>query len=463
MAGLFRHGNSGNKNGNMHGQGENANPLGSSGYGYSGQTNFVSPYGGMNYGNAGGFSDGTSFGGEINKPGGAYPRKTEIHFAIVLFLASIIGAVIFFLIGEVIYRGLIENVNSIVFMGVYFAVLGFILALCLFIGARISGMETSVKGLLVIIGCVLFVLVFGMFFEFLYELGFADTQPVKADYIFTIDNSGSMDQNDPDQKRVAAIKQLLEGKDEDTKFAVYTFSEEIRCIRQMGTISDGIGNFEIMPNGGTPIVGVLAQIMDDMESGVLPYDEGSRVILLTDGYATDNDFFGFRVNKVLKKYNKKKVSISTIGLGEVDEQFLSNISEKTGGVSLIINNVDELGDVMESVVQTAGMDRNLLSPRARTNLDWLYALMRIVFTAILVISFIGIKVAITDDCANASMIIISSVIGSVVGAVILEFGLSLVLTGRLARLLLVLLISLLLTTVERVVVTGGRYGTLGKL
>lgn len=68
--------------------------------------------------------------------------------------------------------------------------------------------------------------------------------------------------------------------------------------------------------------------MDDMESGALPYDEGTQVILLTDGYATDNGFFDFRLNKILKKYNSKKVSVSTVGLGSVDENMLNDISGK---------------------------------------------------------------------------------------------------------------------------------------
>lgn len=115
-----------------------------------------------------------------------------------------------------------------------------------------------------------------------------------------------MQDNDPNQERVAAIKQLLSNRDEDVEFAVYTFSEDIRCIREMMPVSAGIEDFTTEPNGGTPIVGVLGKIMDDMESGALPYDEGTQVILLTDGYATDNGFFDFRLNKILKKYNSKK-------------------------------------------------------------------------------------------------------------------------------------------------------------
>lgn len=171
-------------------------------------------------------------------------------------------------------------------------------------------------------------LILGILFEFIYELDFSSVRTVADNYVFAIDNSGSMQDNDPNQERVAAIKQLLSNRDEDVEFAVYTFSEDIRCIREMMPVSAGIEDFTTEPNGGTPIVGVLGKIMDDMESGALPYDEGTQVILLTDGYATDNGFFDFRLNKILKKYNSKKVSVSTVGLGSVDENMLNDISGK---------------------------------------------------------------------------------------------------------------------------------------
>ena len=273
-------------------------------------------------------------------------------------------------------------------------------------------------------------LILGILFEFIYELDFSSVRTVADNYVFAIDNSGSMQDNDPNQERVAAIKQLLSNRDEDVEFAVYTFSEDIRCIREMMPVSAGIEDFTTEPNGGTPIVGVLGKIMDDMESGALPYDEGTQVILLTDGYATDNGFFDFRLNKILKKYNSKKVSVSTVGLGSVDENMLNDISGKTGGISV----------------------RNLLSARARTNYNWAYALMRIVFLIILGAGFLGIKLLAVDNTANLGMILISSLIGIVLGALIMEVGLSLILNEFFARLLMTLLFGMMITTLEKTIV-----------
>ena len=376
-------------------------------------------FGGGSFGGGMGNAGGTPFGGGSGKYNGQFgyngmsPMNTRkrTRFSKLFLIVSLIVSVIFFLLGEVIYRTLITGVNSVVFMGVYFALFGLI-----------------------------------------YELDFSSVRTVADNYVFAIDNSGSMQDNDPNQERVAAIKQLLSNRDEDVEFAVYTFSEDIRCIREMMPVSAGIEDFTTEPNGGTPIVGVLGKIMDDMESGALPYDEGTQVILLTDGYATDNGFFDFRLNKILKKYNSKKVSVSTVGLGSVDENMLNDISGKTGGISVRTDNVDELATAMASAVRVTDTSRNLLSARARTNYNWAYALMRIVFLIILGAGFLGIKLLAVDNTANLGMILISSLIGIVLGALIMEVGLSLILNEFFARLLMTLLFGMMITTLEKTIV-----------
>lgn len=417
-------------------------------------------FGGGSFGGGMGNAGGTPFGGGSGKYNGQFgyngmsPMNTRkrTRFSKLFLIVSLIVSVIFFLLGEVIYRTLITGVNSVVFMGVYFALFGLLLSIGLFVVAKISDLEITSNKILLVGGCVLLLLILGILFEFIYELDFSSVRTVADNYVFAIDNSGSMQDNDPNQERVAAIKQLLSNRDEDMEFAVYTFSEDIRCIREMMPVSAGIEDFTTEPNGGTPIVGVLGKIMDDMESGALPYDEGTQVILLTDGYATDNGFFDFRLNKILKKYNSKKVSVSTVGLGSVDENMLNDISGKTGGISVRTDNVDELATAMASAVRVTDTSRNLLSARARTNYNWAYALMRIVFLIILGAGFLGIKLLAVDNTANLGMILISSLIGIVLGALIMEVGLSLILNEFFARLLMTLLFGMMITTLEKTIV-----------
>ena len=243
---------------------------------------------------------------------------------------------------------------------------------------------------------------------------------------------------------------------------MYSFGDVIQCVREMNPASNGTDDFATLPSGGTPIVGVLSKIMEDMESGTLPCDEGCQVILLTDGYATDTSFFNFGLNKTLKKFNKKRISISTVALGYVDEKLLNNISGKTGGISVTTDNVDELEKAMASAVRVTDSSRNLLSSRARTDHNLMYAIMRIVFLIILGAGFLGIKIAATDETTNVKMIGISSIIGIVAGALIMEIGLSLIFSEFFARLLVIILFGLLITTIEKTVVTM-RQGGLGDI
>lgn len=440
------------------GGGQGGSPYGGTPFGGSQGGN---PYGGTPFGGGSGGYNG-QFG--YNRNGGMnLPSRKETRFSKMFLIVSLIVSILFFIIGEVIYRTLITNVNSVVFVGVYFALFGLLLAIGLFIVAKVCDLDITSGKLLAAGGCILLMLLLGMLFEFIYELDFSSAKPIADNYVFAIDNSGSMQDNDPNQERIAAIKQLLDSRGEDTEFAVYTFSEDIKCIREMSPASDGIADLAIEPNGGTPIVGVLKQIMNDMESGALPYNEGTQVILLTDGCATDTSFFNFSLNDTLKKYNKKKVSISTVGLGSVDENMLSDISGKTGGISVRTDNVDELSKAMASAVRVTDTSRNLLSARARTSHNWAYALMRIVFLIILGAGLMGIKISAVDNTADLGMILISSLIGIVLGALIMEVGMSLILSGFVSRLLMVLLFGLMITTLEKTIMMAnpGADGNIG--
>lgn len=89
--------------------------------------------------------------------------------------------------------------------------------------AKISDLEITSNKILLVGGCVLLLLILGILFEFIYELDFSSVRTVADNYVFAIDNSGSMQDNDPNQERVAAIKQLLSNRDEDVNLRYIHF------------------------------------------------------------------------------------------------------------------------------------------------------------------------------------------------------------------------------------------------
>ena len=96
-----------------------------------------SPYGnagGTPFGGGMGNAGGTPFGGGSGKYNGQFgyngmsPMNTRkrTRFSKLFLIVSLIVSVIFFLLGEVIYRTLITGVNSVVFMGVCFVRTAFV-------------------------------------------------------------------------------------------------------------------------------------------------------------------------------------------------------------------------------------------------------------------------------------------------------------------------------------------------
>ena len=478
MAGFRNNGISNAQSGNPFGGGGNGGfggygGPGNGGFGGAGNGGFGGGgNGGFGGAGNGGFGGGTPGFGGYGGPGnggmgyGSQSRTVrEDKFGLIFLIASIIAAGIFFFVGEFLYR-LVVSINSIVFVGVYFGVFGLLLFLALFLAARIKGLEISGKRLLIGLICWIALFGFGMLFEFLYELNPMGKVEITTSYIIAMDNSGSMQDNDPQQKRVEALNELLKDKPDDFCFAVYSFGSDrnTKCLREMSPKSDGIGQLTLTPDGGTPIQGVLNLILEDMDSGKLKYDEGTQVILLTDGISTDTDFW---FDSVLKKYVKKRVSISTVGLGDttfsLDLDFLNKISDTTGGKTVTTENVDELANAMASVVRIVDSSRNLQSHRPGYSHNWLYALMRILFTAILGLILMGIKIAALDDSAELKILIISSVIGSVIGAVVLEVGMQLLPLEFLIRLIMVLLLAVTIVMLEVMRTVQNGYGGIGRI
>lgn len=248
-----------------------------------------------------------------------------------------------------------------------------------------------------------------------------DNQIVQpTSYIFVIDDSGSMKDIDPEQERYSAIKTVLQDKPEDFSFMIYSFANDATIIRDMASISEGIPEIRGNNEGKTAIRTTLGKVLDDFKAK--KWDGGStpKVILLSDGAATDINLFS-GINKILKRYASNHISISTVGLQYADEELMNKIAKKTGGVFVNIADASQLSEAMRS----AGMEyteRDLLSIRYMASLNFLYGILRIVFLAILGV-LLGFEVCLSYGSNESSnLIICSSIIKAIIGAFIMEFG-----------------------------------------
>lgn len=371
-----------------------------------------------------------------------YTRKTT-HFSVLFLICTAVFCVLYTFLGEIIYSNLVKNVNSVIFMGIYFGVFSLTLLIGLVVASFLEKQQLDMRGVLLSLGCVAVMTLFGILFEFLYEIGAEEDIVPTQKYVFLIDNSGSMETSDPNQQRVEAIQRILSDKPAQTEYAVYSFADVITRVREMKPVSGTEENFAVAPGGGTPIVQVLKTVQQDFEGGILNTKDSISVILLTDGYATDNGFFGIKINRLLSYFAKKKIPVNTVGLGDVDVNLLTKISEETGGISIMVSEVDMLEEAIKTATVVNASARDLLSVRIGVHPAWLYVIMRIVFILILGCIMIPLKLGIVNNTESQRMVLVITAAGSLLVGIFLEVGLNVIgIPGLLARLIALLLMGI---------------------
>ena len=163
----------------------------------------------------------------------------------------------------------------------------------------------------------------------------------------------------------------------------------------------------------------METVINDFRDGIWNGGDAPKVVLLTDGYATDIDLF-HSVKGVLKEFADEGISVSTVGLGDADDDLMTQIAETTGGVYIAVSDAAELSNAMTKAART-GLSRDLVTARHMRKLNLLYGFLRILF-----ITMIGILMGglIAFAYGNQDSYIVStgaSVVFSLIGALIMEF------------------------------------------
>ena len=365
---------------------------------------------------------------------------------------SAAAGVIAWLISLIYYHAAVDSCSRPLLIGIIFLILSFVSLFAVFVYSNSTAIFESniitgggagiTAGMLLAGSFVIFLL--AMLFQWIYGLNAQKVTELTdpTSYIFLIDDSGSMGQNDPNGERFTAIDAVLKEEDSNFPYMIYRFSDSDEIIRDMGPVSDQHDRLTGRSAGGTAIKATLKGVLQDHDQAV--WDGGSfpKVILLTDGYESSFSIFD-SLDKILKNYVHEGISISTVGLGEADQKTLSKIAAATGGVTVSVNQASDLPQAMRSAtaVSTDVVNRDLLTARYAYRSDPLHGFLRILFLSILG-SLIGVLLALAYGQEDSAMIIlVSSVIGSVAGACLLEGGTSLL--GIPASFLCLLLFILL--------------------
>ncbi|WP_235775363.1 vWA domain-containing protein [Paenibacillus sinensis] len=384
---------------------------------------------------------------------------------LLLLLFSLIGGAVAWIVGEALLGSLLENWPSILAVGVYFAIVALGVGLgCLLaeiISPKLNGFSWKQRYLglswKLLPLTVAIVLGAGVLTEFIYELNFGGLRPVK-DIVMVIDDSGSMGQNDPNNRRYAAASELVGRMDNDNRVAVLTFSDEASVAQPLTSLSGTEKREQVVKaiqglqttTGGTNLSGALTAALDVLSGG--GSGRGAMVILLSDGVSQ------LDTATELQPYLDRGVAVNTVGLGLSSSDgstLLKDIASVTGGQYYDVSDADRLADVFRQIYDRLG-DRTLLTERtdAAQNSPY-YAVVRIL-SLLLIGGALGLGLGILFDNRHlAKSFGLGGLVSGLLAGLTLEYGLG---GGSvldvMVRLLAVLLLAAVMALFTGVVPVG---------
>ena len=313
-------------------------------------------------------------------------RKTDIIFLIV----SIIIGIVLGVLEESLYQmGLSFLGNRIMCVTIYLFVYALILGIILLFKGLRNETFANFKRVMgfTVLALVAFV-GFTALFEFLYELGgnkISQKQASELQYVFLVDDSGSMSSNDEDNKRYEALEEIIGDMAPTNRFAVYAFANETECITPMESTNSLNYEYHLADDigGGTYMLTAIDEIMKDVCNSKKVH---TKLIVLTDGEPSDVGLGSEQ--KLIRNCIKNGMSVSSVGFGEADEEFLQELATCTGGTYVFSDNIENLTNNLDTIVKAQTLplkaNRDLLGYRLDLTYDsfW-YGFMRVAFLMLL--------------------------------------------------------------------------------
>ena len=367
----------------------------------------------------------------------------------MLIITVVVGFVLWALC-RILYNTLLMTVPRVLLIAIIFCIFSLIMTLVVFVA---SHMDSTYMGdlfsgdgetyLFLAVGVVI-IFALAALFQWIYGLNFSQTNATPTSYVFVIDDSGSMEGNDPGSTRYSAIRRVMDDTPEGFPYMVYNFTTDCYIIRDMGPVTSN-DSFSGESNGGTDIQGALATVLGDHDSGLWDGGDNPKVLLLSDG-----ESMGF-IRKTLNRYAKEGIAVSTVGFGSVNDRLMQKIANRTGGVYIYVDDIDTLSQAIETATSSYAA-RDLVSSRAVTKLSFLYGLMRVIFLTILGAAIGLLSMIAYGRNDSTELTLISSVATAFVGALVMEIGTSLGLSDVVMWAILWVLIATLVCSYKK------RYG-----
>lgn len=380
-------------------------------------------------------------------------KSGKSGFDLLTMIVSVLFAIAWAYIGEILYAALIDVMWSPLVIGLYFMGLAVMQIIAIQVAGLIRGNAADGRHMKKAVVYIPVVLVAALALNFIYGIGISRKADEPTSFIFLIDDSGSMDTNDPQNMRKEAINQVMSNCDGDFPCAVYSFTDDAVMLMPTTPASEArSANFTLESWGTTDLMESIDDVLRDIESGALTgVGKSPRIVVLSDGESTQTDIRG-----VISRVNDKNISICTIEFGGSSSMVLQRLSEGTSGISINVDDASGLYAALQTAVNAKSeYTHNLINHRPVMHLDWLYFAMRIVFISIIGMLFLLIKAQLLRTNVESANTIVIHIVLLIISAVFVEFGMNIiVLPEILARGVMAIIFLLVITYHE----SGSRSG-----
>jgi uncharacterized protein YegL len=270
--------------------------------------------------------------------------------------------------------------------------------------------------------------------EFLYETNFQRGTKGAGTYVFLIDDSGTMENNDPAMMRYSVIESMLRDKPGKTQYAVYSFSSDVKVQVPMRTVADGFPSRPAPDYRMTDMKAGLEKVISDCEQGVWTGKGATTLILITDGDPSDFSHF-HEIKPVLDRYINQGIQVGIVGVIGADNALMNEMATYTGGTFTDITDAELMGEAVGIVAGNTGRSRDLLSERDAVQMNWVYAMIRILaFGLAGALMAVGAALSYGNNTVF-SFIVWTNVIKAILAGVLMEVAFVLPLNSAILRLI----------------------------
>ena len=188
------------------------------------------------------------------------------------------------------------------------------------------------------------------------QLGDGETMHSSVELVFVIDDSGSMDSNDPYYKRLDVAKDVINMAPQNAKVGVVRFESYTQILTSSLTTKEAAASYltrqYFTSPGGTAMYDGIYDAVPLFSTPATDDTVLRMMVVLSDGNTFEDSH---SQKEAISAAQGKNIKVYTIGLGSSSylqtyfTNFMKPISDKTGGQFFLVDKADQLKDAFGKI------------------------------------------------------------------------------------------------------------------